>query len=285
MRLRPGTVAVVTGAGSGIGLAVARNLVGRGCRLALIDVRGDRLEAARASLATSGPVVSVHLADVRDDDAVRRAAAEIRRELGPTAVLVNSAGVSLAGPFADTDPDAFDWVMQVNFGGTVRCCRAFLPHLRECGAGQIVNVGSCFGWVGFPAKSAYCASKFAVRGFSESLRAELQPDGIGVTVAYPGPVDSNLVRDGRDTDERAREEEVAFLARRSLAPDLVARRIVRAIERNAARVVVGLDYRAIDLLARLMPSWAPSLLSRFGRRVRGRSSSAEPGAAADGGGT
>ena len=281
MRLRAGTVAVVTGAGSGIGLAVARALAARGCRLALIDIRGERLEAARATLAAAAPAVSAHPADVCDEDAVRRVAAEVRREHGPAALLVNSAGVALAGPFADTDPESFDWVMRVNFGGTVRCCRVFLPQLREAGAGHIVNIGSCFGWVGFPGMSGYCASKFAVRGFSESLRTELRPEGIGVTVVYPGPVDTNLVRDGRMTDERSRGREVGFLASRGLPADRVARRIIRAVERDAARVVVGLDYHSIDLLVRLAPSWALALIGRFGRRFPGGGGSAEPSAAAD----
>lgn len=280
MHLRSGTVAVVTGAGSGIGLAIARALAARGCRLALVDVRGERLEAARAAFAAA-PAVSSHPADVGDGDAVARVAAEVRREHGPAALLVTSAGVSLAGPFADTDVDAFDWVMRVNFGGTVRCCRAFLPQLREAGAGHIVTVGSCFGWAGFPGKAGYCASKFAVRGFSEALRAELRPEGIGVTVVYPGPVDTNLVRDGRATDDRARHYEAEFLARRGLPPDRVARRVVRAVERDAARVVVGLDYRAIDLLVRLAPSWALALIGRFGRRFPEAGGPAEQGAAPD----
>ncbi len=143
-----------------------------------------------------------------------------------------------------------------------------------------MTVGSCFGWVGFPGKAGYCASKFAVRGFSEALRAELHPEGIGVTVVYPGPVDTNLVRDGRATDDRARQEEAEFLARRGLPTDRVARQVIRAVERDAARVVVGLDYRAIDLLVRLAPSWTLALIRRFGRRFPGAGGSAESAAAA-----
>ena len=144
-----------------------------------------------------------------------------------------------------------------------------------------MTVGSCFGWVGFPGKAGYCASKFAVRGFSEALRAELHPEGIGVTVVYPGPVDTNLVRDGRATDDRARQEEAEFLARRGLPTDRVARQVIRAVERDAARVVVGLDYRAIDLLVRLAPSWTLALIRRFGRRSPGAGRAAESAAAAD----
>jgi short-subunit dehydrogenase len=262
-------------------LAVAHALAARGFRLALIDIRADRLESARSALAAAGPAVSVHTADVCDEDALGRVAAEVRRQHGPAALLINSAGVSLAGPFADTEPGAFDWVMRVNFGGTVRCCRVFLPQLRQAGAGHIIMVGSCFGWVGFPGKAGYCASKFAVRGFSEALRAELHPEGIGVTVVYPGPVDTNLVRDGRATDDRARQEEAEFLVRRGIPADWVARQVIRAVERNVARVVVGLDYRAIDLLVRLAPSWALALIGRFSRRFPGAVRSAEPSAASD----
>jgi short-subunit dehydrogenase len=133
-----------------------------------------------------------------------------------------------------------------------------------------VNVGSCFGWIGVAGKAGYCASKFAVRGFSEALRAELRPSGIGVTVLYPGPVDTNLVRDGRIEDERDRAPEVALLASRGLSPALVARRTIRAIERDAARVVIGRDYRALDLAARLSPAWTPALVSRVVLRLADR---------------
>jgi short-subunit dehydrogenase len=233
----------------------------------LIDARGDRLESAQTALASAAPAVSVHAVDVCDEDAVGRAAAEVRRAHGGASLLVNSAGVSLAGPFAETDQDSFDWVIRVNFGGTVRCCRVFLPQLLEAGRGHIVTICSCFGWIGFPGKSGYCASKFAVRGFTEALRGELRLTGVRVTVVYPGPVDTNLVRDGRATNEEARRREVEFLGRRGLPADRVARRVIRAVERNAPRVVVGLDYRAIDLLVRVAPSWSLSLIGRFAQRL------------------
>jgi short-subunit dehydrogenase len=266
MHLREDTAAVVTGGGSGIGLAIADALAARGCRLALIDVREDRLESARARFAPIARDVSIHTADVRDENAITRAAAEIRRAHGDVSLLVNSAGVSLAAPFAEADRDSFDWVMRVNFGGTVRCCRIFLPQMFKAGVGHIANISSCFGWVGFPGKTAYSASKFAIRGFSESLRSELRGSGIGVTVVYPGPVDTNLVRDGRSADSDARTREVEFLARRGIPADHVAQRVIRAIVKNSPRAVVGFDYRAIDLLVRLAPNWSASLIGQFGPR-------------------
>jgi short-subunit dehydrogenase len=221
------------------------------------------LDAARAELSLKASAVSTHHVDASYADAVQAAADQVRREHGPAALLINSAGVALTGPFADTDPGAFDWVMRVNFDGTVRCCRAFLPQMREVGTGHIVTIGSCFGWVGFPGKAGYCASKFAVRGFSEALRLELRSSGIGVTVVYPGPVDTNLVRDGRAVDDRSRQDEVEFLARHGVAPEKVALLTIRAIERDRPRVVIGPHYRAIDLLVRLAPSGALAAMGRF----------------------
>ena len=265
MRIRAGMTAVVTGGGSGIGLALASELARRGCRLALVDVREDRLATANGSLA-GATAVSTHTVDVADETSVMKLANEVRQIHGPAALLVNSAGVSVAGPFAMTGAESFAWIMRVNFDGTVNCCRSFLPQLRENKEGHIVNVGSCFGWIGFPTKSGYCASKFAVRGFTEALRGELKPDKIGVTVLYPGPVSTNIVRDGRVDDETAREREAAFLAKRGISPQRVSRAAMRGIERNAARVLVGLDYRIIDWIVRLAPSWSLALAARFGRR-------------------
>jgi short-subunit dehydrogenase len=269
VRLERGQVAVVTGAGSGIGLAVARALAARGLRLALVDLRPDRRTAARDDLLSRAPAVSTHTIDVANAAAVRDLADQVRREHGGAALLVTSAGVAHLGPFADTSLDDLAWVMNVNFWGTVHCCAAFLPLLKEGGAGHVVTVSSCFGWVGFPGKAGYCASKFAVRGFSETLRAELRGSGVGVTVAYPGPVATNIVRDGRAADAAARDAEAAFLARRGVAAERVAAKILRGVERNAARVVVGFDYRAIDWLVRLAPTWTQWLVGRYGARFPG----------------
>ena len=259
-----GVTALVTGAGSGIGLAIAGRLACRRCRLALVDVRMDRLSAAKRRLAPLSPAVTVYRADVGDEEAVARLRDRVTVDHARVSILVNSAGVSLAGSFLECTPDDLEWVMRVNFWGTVHCCRAFLPDMLRNGGGQIVNIGSCFGWVGYPGKSVYCASKFAVRGFSESLRAELRGTSVGVTVVYPGPVDTNLIWDGLAVDDRQRADEVAFLAGRAIRPDRVAEKAVEAIERNTARVLVGRDYRLIDLAVRLAPSWTLGVLSRLG---------------------
>ncbi|MBI1317377.1 MAG: SDR family NAD(P)-dependent oxidoreductase [Candidatus Hydrogenedens sp.] len=260
MKHLQGKRGVVTGGGSGIGLAIARALAEAGMPIALIDRDVGRLAAAAEALPAG---TTTHQADVADFEAVREAQAVIAAS-GDPSVLINAAGVSVAGAFAETSLEDFRWLMDINLGGTVHCCKAFLPAMLARGEGHIVNVSSSFGLVGFPGKSAYAASKFAVRGFSESLRMELRGSGVGVTVLYPGPVDTNILRNGRAASETQRTNEAAFLASRAIPPERVARATLRGIQRDAPRVLLSADYRALDWLARLSPALALYLVGRIG---------------------
>lgn len=160
-----------------------------------------------------------------------------------------------------------DWVFAVNFFGVVHGCHAFLPHLRAADEAHIVNVGSSFGLLGMAGKSGYSATKAAVRGFSEALRAELAGSRVGLSVLYPGPVNSGIVQRGRVVDPAQREAEARVLASRALPPERAARAMLRAIRRNHARVLVGADYRLIDWVSRLSPALAAWLAGRLARSM------------------
>lgn len=267
MRRLEGRVAVVTGAARGIGHGIAQRLAREGCHLALIDLDRDGLASAQAELTKPGRRVSTHLVDVSDERAVRRAADEVSGHHGGCHLLVNNAGVSVAGSFEATSLQDVRWLMGANFWGVVHGCAAFLPILRRQDEGHIVNVSSVFGLLGFAHKTAYAASKFAVRGFSEALRAELADSSIGVSVLYPGPVATELIRRGRASDPAQQEAEAAFVDRRAVPMKRVANALVRAVRSNVSRAVVGVDYRLVDWIARLSPALACYVAALLARRM------------------
>jgi short-subunit dehydrogenase len=267
-----GGVAVVTGAASGIGAALAEALAARGCGLALADVDAAGLSGVAERARRRGVAASEHRLDVADEGAVAAFPAAVLAEHGRVRVLVNNAGVALGGRFEQTDPADFEWMFSINFWGVVRMTRAFLPVLRrEPGAAQIVNLSSVFGIVAPPGQAAYAASKFAVRGFSEALRHELEAEGaeVGVTVVLPGGVRTaiaaNARRGGMDEAERAAQAEFWERLLR-LAPEAAAERIARGIERREKRVLVGRDARQVALVQRLLPVGYWSVLERLADR-------------------
>lgn len=280
---------MVTGAARGLGEALARGLARRGARVALVD----RNPAVIAVAGGLGVDCSGHVVDVADRGAVEALAQAVVERYGRVDLLVNNAGVAVAGEFESVPHADFEWLMNVNFWGVVHGCRAFLPFLRRAAsvaveattapststdsttpakrtrgrpAAHIVNVVSSFAWLGFPGKSAYSASKAAVRAFSESLRAELATQSVGVTLLFPGPLDTGLIRDGRATDSAQRDEEAAFVAARAIPLERVVARTLRGIERNAARVVIGADYRLLDAAVRLSPTGTLAAVTRARRR-------------------
>ncbi len=255
--------AVVTGAASGIGAAIAQALVSAGMRVALVDRDPDLLAAHRLPVDR----VATFVADVSDREAMAALPAAVAAKLGPAALLVNNAGVSLAGRFAETSLDDLSWIMNVNFFGAVHACKAFLPQLLAQDEAHIVNVVSAFALAGFAGKTGYCSSKFALRGFSESLAAELLHTKVALTLLYPGPVDTALVRKGRAASAEQRDAEAAFLARRAIPASRVAERTVRAIRRRQARVRLSLDYFFIDWLVRLFPTLSLRLFARASARM------------------
>lgn len=264
MRFEPGVTAVVTGAASGIGRGLAVEMARRGCGVALVDLDGDGLAETQRLIGTPS---SVHRVDVADRDAMAALPDAVRGAHGGAQVLLNNAGVSVAAPVAEMPLADLEWLMGVNFWGAVHACKFFLPLLTAAPAARIGTVLSDFALFSLPTKSAYCASKFALRGFSEALRAELAGTGVRLTCAYPGPVHTGLVMRGRAWDAAKQAMEAQFVAARGLPVADVARRICDAVERGRPRVLIGRETRAIDLAMRLMPAATGTLVGRFKGRI------------------
>ncbi len=257
---------MVTGAGSGIGRALAHRLRLEGCTLALSDIDAAALDNLLAELPPGDPRVTVHTLDVSDRAAVYAHAAEVRRVHGTVHLVINNAGVGHADYVSHLDYEDFEWVMGINFWGVVYGTKAFLPIMLEQNYGHIVNVSSVFGLIGVPSQSPYCASKFAVRGFTESLRQELAPTGILVSTVHPGGVKTNIARRGRirrtplgDGDGRDVERFEKFFR---TSPADAAQTIVRGIKRGQPRILVGPDATMIDWVQRLLPERYTALLER-----------------------
>jgi short-subunit dehydrogenase len=270
--------AAITGAASGIGRALAIELARRGCDLAL----ADRDEAGLAALAAEirpARKVTVHRVDVGRPEEIAQFAGEACDAHPSLHILVNNAGVALLGQFEEIDQAQMDWLFDINFWGVVHGTRAFLPHLKTRAEAHIVNLSSIFGIIAPPGQSAYAAAKFAVRGFSESLRHELAVAGnpVRLSVVHPGGVATAIARNSRSgvgiTDNARRAQSIErFENAAKTTPKDAALRIIKGIERNEPRILIGNDARFMDLLQRFRPAtyWAP-LQRRLEKMAKGTS--------------
>ena len=271
-----GKVAAITGAGSGIGRALALRLARRGCHLALCDVNERGLAATVEWARRTGVRVTGDRVDVADREAVYRWADRVAEEHGRVNLVFNNAGVAGSAIEGGSYED-FEWLFGINFWGVVHGTKAFLPHLRASGEGHVVNVSSVFGLISVPGQGAYNASKAAVRGFTDALRMELEMSGapVSATSVHPGGINTNISRNSRgdasveklglDT-ERGREKFDKLLITDS---EEAARAVLRAVKQNKRRVLVGRDAYFIDGMARLLPSAYQHAVKRFVRRSLG----------------
>jgi NAD(P)-dependent dehydrogenase (short-subunit alcohol dehydrogenase family) len=255
MRLE-GRVAVVTGAGGGIGAAIARALAKEGCRLALVDVAEGPLRAVGAEI----PGSTTHVVDVSNADAMKALADEVIAAHGGAHVLINNAGTTVVGSFVEHSAADWDRVMGVNLMGAVNGCRAFLPHLAKADEAWIVNLSSLFGLMGVPGQTAYCASKFAVRGFSEALAGELAGTHIGVTVVHPGGVRTSIIANAKAGDGVADgsallEKLKGFFDKNAAPPEVAANAIVGALKAGRTRVRICRETYFLDWIVRFAPVW------------------------------
>ena len=267
-------VAAITGASSGIGRALAIDLAGRGADLALADIDEAGLAETADRARARGVEVTTARLDVAERERVFAWADQVVADHGRVNLIANNAGVALGATVSQMRIEDLEWLMGINFWGVVHGTQAFLPHLRAAGEGHIVNVSSVFGLVGIPSQSAYNAAKFAVRGFTEALRIELDLEGgpVSATCVHPGGIKTNIARNARlhtddetgaDLDRGRRDLERAFIT----TPEKAARQILRAVERDAPRAPVGPDAHVFNALSRLPASVTQRLIARGARRA------------------
>ncbi|MBU2548701.1 MAG: SDR family oxidoreductase [Proteobacteria bacterium] len=253
-----GKVAVVTGAASGIGRGLALELSKEGCIVAISDVQADGLAETASLIRRQGGVVSTHLLDISKKDDVFAFADQVASTQKRVDILINNAGVILVGPLKDLSIEDFEWIVNINLWGVVYGTLAFLPYLKERTEANIVNVSSTYGLIGIPLHVPYCTSKFAVKGFTESLKLELFDTPVCVSGVYPNLIKTNIASDGRYTglDKYLDINEVQgkfYELFETMEPGECARIIIKkAIKQKRARVLVGKQLGAIELLSRVL---------------------------------
>ncbi|WP_320819022.1 SDR family NAD(P)-dependent oxidoreductase [Thalassolituus sp.] len=256
-------VAAITGAGSGIGRALAMNLAQQGCNLAISDVSEAGLADTAEMLGRYPVKVTIQKLDVSDKEAVFAWADQVVADHGKVSMVFNNAGVALAGTVAALEISDFEWIMNINFYGVLYGIKAFLPHMERGGEGHIINISSVFGLASQPLMSGYNASKFAVRGLSESLRQDLESTGspVSMTCIHPGGIKTNIAKSSRmssstasitgtDDNDTVANFEKMFIT----TPDKAAKTILNGVKKNKRRVLIGPDAHFLDIMVRLLPT-------------------------------
>jgi NAD(P)-dependent dehydrogenase (short-subunit alcohol dehydrogenase family) len=259
-----GKVAVITGAGSGIGRALAQQLAGRGARLALSDVNATGLEETLRSLPAATAARGYAL-DVSNRQAVFAHADDVQRDFGTAHVVINNAGATMIGTIEHMTVDEIEWQLGINLWGVIYGTKAFLPMMLAQSEGCIINISSVFGLVGYPAQGAYNISKFGVRGLTECLWSELEGTGVRAVCAHPGGIKTNIEKAGRRCAASGEEEaRFAVLADKLLqtTADECAADIIGGVERGKQRIITGNRSTTLFWLSRLMPNGYPAILKR-----------------------
>ena len=268
MTLSNQSVAVITGAASGIGRALAVRFAGDGVAgVAISDINKEGLDETAEMIAKLGVPVSAHVVDVSKLDQMRGFADEIVARHGRVTHLINNAGVGLVGTFDQLSIEDFEWLMGVNFWGVVYGCKVFLPILLKEEKAHLVNVSSVFGLIAPPEQTAYCASKFAVRGFTESLRHELAETNVSVACVHPGGIKTNIIRNARVGEDASEEwktqgTELFEKITRTTAEE-AADVIIKGIKSGNPRILIGQDAKDISKISRLFPKKYLKILERL----------------------
>lgn len=267
-------VAAITGAGSGMGRSLAVLLAARGCHVALSDINETGLAETVKLLDGSGVKVTSQRLDVSEKEAVFAWADKVAADHGKVNLIFNNAGVALGSVVDGGGYDDLEWIMNINFWGVVHGTKAFLPYLKDSGDGHIINTSSLFGLMAVPSQSAYNASKFAVRGFTEALRQELELQQVGVsaTSVHPGGIKTNIAKAARMDDSVTKigmspNSSAKFEKLFRTTADDAAAQMIRAVEKNQRRLLIGNDAKAMDLMVRLFPSAYQKLVAMSSKKL------------------
>lgn len=269
-RLR-GKVAVITGAASGIGRALAIGLHAKGCHLALVDLDREGLSRLQIVLSEAGnqAAVTTHAADVSDRSRMSALAQEVADAHGEVHLLINNAGIGHEAAFPQTSLDDWDRIMGVNLWGVIYGCHYFMPYLAKVERAHIVNLSSLLGIIGMPGQSAYCTTKFAVRGLSESLWEELRATSIGLTVVHPGAVATNIMKTAQGDDPDLLRRLTSWYEQHAVPSERAAAQIIKAVEKGTPRVLITPEGTFGDFLKRLMPVTGNKLMTDAAIRTVG----------------
>jgi hypothetical protein len=257
-------VAVITGAGGGIGTALALALAEQGCHLALADINQDKLDKLRMLLSKFNVNVSTHIVDVGNPKAYQIFVAEVIAQHHTVNLLINNAGISIQRSFSNHRIEDWQLIINVNLWGVINGCQYFLPYLKQADVAHIVNISSMAAFIGLPSQAGYCATKSAVRALSETLSAELAIDDIGVTCVHPGAIATNMIRNTLDMadDRKQALKNLAIVEKIALPVDKAARIILTAVQKKKLRVRVGKDSVLLDILKRLLPITLQKIIIR-----------------------
>jgi NAD(P)-dependent dehydrogenase (short-subunit alcohol dehydrogenase family) len=265
MRDFSNAVVVITGAGSGIGRELAKEFAASGAQLALADINTAALEETRSLLGNAK--AGTYMVDVGDASSVEAFARKVRQDFGRVSILVNNAGVALYGVFEELSLADFEWLFRINFWGVIYGCKFFLPVLRQEKEARIVNISSVFGLIAPPGQTAYGSSKYAVRGFSESLREELRGSGVQVSCVHPAGISTNIANKARAaaaSDPRGQVQARELFNRVArITPEEAATTIVGGIMQNKDRILIGSDAYRMDRIARLFPARAGAMFANW----------------------
>ena len=267
--------ALITGAASGIGRELATQLAQAGASLALVDVDADGLAQVQDSLSDRNSKITAHVVDMADPVAVATLPTNVLSQHDGIDVLVNNAGLTIGGNFLETEQPDVEHLLQVNLVGPMRLTRAFLPQMIERPNANLCFISSIFGIVAVPGQAAYCASKFGIRGFSNSLRYELKRTNVAVTTVHPGGIKTNIAKNAKprsDMSEAEREGAVRAMERGFITtPQVAAQQVIDAIKKGSPRVIVGKDAQQMAMLERFRPVKAWDMISsQLSKRLKGK---------------